>query len=345
MYKKILIIRTDRIGDVVLTTPLIKALRDNLAQSYIAMMVVPQTKDIVEGNPYLDEVIIYDKNDKDRGIKGFFNFVANLKKKNFDLVLVLHTKKRTNLIAYLSGIKERVGYCNNKFGFLLTKKIKDTRPEGDKHEIDYCLEVIRALGIEPKDRQLFMPLKKESEIWAEEILNKNKISAGDTLVALHPGASCPSKRWPAERFTDVAKKLIKDYGYKILVIASGSDVKTAQAMIKQIDYPLIDLSGQTSLSQLTSILKRCKLFISNDSGPVHIASSIGTPVISIFGRNQKGLSPTRWGPVGEKDKILHKEVGCIECLAHNCNKDFACLKAVTADDVLKAVEVILPLNK
>ena len=103
----------------------------------------------------------------------------------------------------------------------------------------------------------------------------------------------------------------------------------------------INLAGRSSVSQLASIIKRCQLFISNDSGPVHIASALGTPVISIFGRDQKGLSPRRWGPVGLKDKILHKQVGCIECLAHNCEKEFACLKAIEVKDVLGAASQIL----
>jgi len=106
-------------------------------------------------------------------------------------------------------------------------------------------------------------------------------------------------------------------------------------------HPVINLAGKTSVSQLASVLKRCNLFISNDSGPVHIACAVETPVISIFGRSQKGLSPARWGPTGKKDRILHKYVGCIECLAHNCVKEFACLKAITVDDVVSAADSIL----
>jgi len=126
-----------------------------------------------------------------------------------------------------------------------------------------------------------------------------------------------------------------------LVIAGPKDISLADNVLKHMHQSACNLAGKISVSQLASILKRCQLFISNDSGPVHIASAVGTPVISIFGRNQKGLSPNRWGPVGKKDKILHKEVGCIECLAHNCNKEFACLKAITVDDVLKVADEIL----
>jgi ADP-heptose:LPS heptosyltransferase len=108
-----------------------------------------------------------------------------------------------------------------------------------------------------------------------------------------------------------------------------------------MNHPAVDLAGETSVSQLASVLKRCSLFISNDSGPVHLASAVGTPVVSIFGRSQQGLSPKRWSPLGGKSRILHKSAGCIECLAHNCVKEFSCLKAITADDVIKAAEELI----
>lgn len=145
-----------------------------------------------------------------------------------------------------------------------------------------------------------------------------------------------------EKFVVLANRLVEDYALKIVITASGiEDVALAGAIAKEIRYPALNLAGKTSVSQLAALLKRAAIFISNDSGPVHIASALGTPVVSIFGRNQAGLSPARWGPVGAKDKYLHKEVGCSVCLAHNCKIGFDCLKAITVEDVLKAVDDIL----
>jgi ADP-heptose:LPS heptosyltransferase len=165
------------------------------------------------------------------------------------------------------------------------------------------------------------------------------------LLAIHPAASCPSKIWPNERFAELADRLAQKYGFKVLVIAGPKDIALAQNVIKQMHHPTVNLAGKVSVSQLASALKRCQLFISNDSGPVHISSAIGTPVISIFGRSQKGLSPKRWGPRGQKDRIAHKTVGCVECLAHNCIRDFACLKAITVDYVLDMADSILTCGK
>ena len=336
-FKRILIVRTDRIGDVLLSTPVIKALRDSYPNAYIAAMVSPYAKDIVDGNPYLDEVIIYDKDGKHKSWRRSLKFAQNLKKKKFDLTFLLHPTNRAHLVAFFAGIPRRIGYDRN-FRFLLTDRIKHTKQLGQKHEVEYAFDLVRCLGIETKDKILFMPIKPESERWAEELFKREGIKASDRLLALHPAASCPSKVWPNERFAQVADKLVQQYGFKVLVISGPKDLALAERVIKHMHKPAINLSGKTSVSQLASVLKRCNLFISNDSGPVHIAAAVGTPVISIFGRNQAGLSPARWGPIGKKDKILHKEVGCIECLAHNCIKEFACLKAITVDDVVKAVE-------
>lgn len=340
--KRILIARTDRIGDVLLSTPVIEALRDRYPNAYIAMMVSPYAREIVQGNPYLDEVILYDKDAKHKSWLGSMRFASKLKKKKFDLALILHPANRAHLVTFFAGIPRRIGY-DRKMGFLLTDRVKHTKQFGEKHELDYNLQLLSPLGITPKDKKLYMPLRPEAEIWTKSLLLREGVKEADKLLAIHPGASCPSKIWPNERFAEVADRLKEKYGFKTIIISGPKDMKRAEAVLAKMRSQALDLAGKTSLAQLASLLKRCSLFISNDSGPVHIASAIGTPVISIFGRNQKGLSPKRWGPIGKKDRYLHKEVGCIECLAHNCKKEFSCLKAISVDDVLAAADSILKM--
>jgi heptosyltransferase-2 len=339
-FRRILIVRTDRIGDVLLSTPIIKALRQEYPHTHIAMMVSPYARDIVEGNFDLDEVIIYDKDGLHKSWLASMKFAQKLKKKKFDLALILHPTNRVHLITYFADIRKRVGF-NRKLGFLLTDRIKHTKQLGEKHELEYNLDMVRYLGIEPFSKKLFMPIKVESEKWVNEVFRQLGIKETDKLLAIHPGASCPSKIWPNDRFAQVADELAQKFGFKVLIIAGPKDLARAEATAKNMHQPAINLAGKTSVSQLASILKRCQLFISNDSGPVHIASAVGTPVISIFGRAQKGLSPKRWGPLGIKDRFLHKDVGCIECLAHNCVKEMTCIKSITVDDVLKAADSIL----
>ena len=338
--KRILISRTDRLGDVLLSTPVIKALRDAFPHAFIAMIIHPAAKDVLEHNPYLDEVIIYDKDDLHKSWRGSWRFSQNLKKKKFDLAIMLHPTNRAHLVAFFAGIRERLGY-DRKLGFLLTRRIKHTKQLGQMHEVEYNLDLLKHLGISPLEKKLFMPIRAESEMWLDALFRREGIKVNDKLLAIHPGASCPSKIWPNSRFAEAADKLAEKYGFKILVVAGPGDLKLANEVTKHMRHPALNLAGRTSVSQLASVLKRCQLFISNDSGPVHIATAVGTPVISIFGRAQKGLSPKRWGPLGERDRVLHKDVGCIECLAHNCVKEFACLKAITVDDVVRMAEEIL----
>ncbi|MDP2928048.1 MAG: lipopolysaccharide heptosyltransferase II [Candidatus Omnitrophota bacterium] len=340
LYHRILIVRTDRLGDVLLSTPVIKALRQKFPQGYISMMVSPYTKDVLDGNPALDEIIAFDKDAKDKCWLATLKFAGLLRKKKFDLAIVLHPTTRMHLLTFLAGIPKRLGY-DRKFGFLLTDRIKHTKQYGQKHESEYALDLIRYLGIQPQDKTLFMPIKQESEKWVDVLFSQAGIRDSDKLLVIHPTASCHSRIWPGERFAEVADKLAQKYGFKVVIISGPKDMQKAQEVIKNMRIKALNLAGKTSISQLASLLRRCQLFISTDSGPMHMASALGVPVITIFGRSQAGLSPQRWGPLGEKNRILHKTVGCTICLAHNCQKDFACLKATSVEDVLRAAESIL----
>ncbi|MCM8791800.1 MAG: lipopolysaccharide heptosyltransferase II [Candidatus Omnitrophica bacterium] len=339
-YKRILIVRTDKIGDVVLSTPVIKTIRENYPSSFIAMMVSPYTRELLEGNPYLDEVIVYDKEKKHKGWLGSMHFSRELKKKKFELAIILHPTNRVHLVTFFAGIPKRVGY-NKKLGFLLTDRLPHTKHLGEKHESEYNLDVIRYLGIKNISKELYIPIKREAQNFIEELFKKEGITEEDRILAIHPSATCPSKRWPPERFAEVADRLIEKYNFKVFIVAGIKDKEISKMVLKNMKYKAIDLAGKLSLSQLVSLLRKCQLFISNDSGPVHISSAIGVPVVSIFGRNQRGLSPLRWGPLGKYSRVIHKEVGCRECLAHKCIKGFLCLKVISVEDVLRVTEEIM----
>ncbi|MCM8784197.1 MAG: lipopolysaccharide heptosyltransferase II [Candidatus Omnitrophica bacterium] len=338
-YKRILVIRTDRIGDVVLSTPVIKNLRDSFPQSFLAMMVSSYTQEIVEGNPYLDEVIVYDKRGKDRSLLDTLKFITKIRKYRFDLALILHPTNRVHIISFLAGIPKRVGY-KKKWGFLNTKRIEEKKYLGEKHELDYNLDLLNYLGIAKCDRSLFFPISKDADEKVDLLLKENGLESNN-FVVVHPGASCPSKIWPAENFASVSDRMIKDYGMKVLIVVAKKDAYLANRVKNFMQYSPTFVFVDFSLKELASLLKRAKLFISNDSGPVHIAVAVKTPVISIFGRKQAGLGPKRWGPLGEKDIVLHKDVGCVKCLAHNCKIGFKCIRSITSEEVIEAVSKIL----
>ncbi len=338
--KRILIIRTDRIGDVVLSTPVIKAVRQKYPQAYLAMMVSAVAGDIVAGNPYLDEVVLLDKRSRDRGLLGALRISRRIKREKFDLAIVLHPTIRAHLLSFLAGIPQRIGY-DRKWAFLLTQKIAHKKQEGLRHESDYNFDLVRQLGIDGQNKEFYVPIKPGAESWLSQLLERSGIKQEDRLLCVHPGASCLSKIWPAERFALVADSLADEYGFKPVIVAGSSDAAQAATVERAMRHNVLNLAGRTSLAQLASVLKRSSIFISNDSGPVHIACALGVPVVSIFGRDQKGLSPRRWGPCAENGIYVHKGGGCLPCLAHECANGFKCLKNITVDDVLEAARKAL----
>jgi len=340
---RILITRTDRIGDVVLSVPLIKILRKNFPQSYIAFMVRPYTKDLLIGNPYLNEVLIYDKYGEHKSFRGSLRFLRELKKQKFDLALILHPTNRCHLLCFFAKIPVRIGY-DIKMGFLNNIKIPHLKHLGLKHELEYNLDFLKVLGIEYKKEEIefYLPIKRESEERIENLFKELGIKEKDLIICINPTASCPSKIWRPQKFKELIELLIENLKAKVILIGSKDRIDICEFIEKNIKYKIINLCGMLSLADLISLLKRITVFVSCDSGPVHIANALGKKCVVIFGRNQPGLGPKRWAPFGEGHKILHKDVGCKECLAHNCKKRFLCLESITVDEVFKALLEILP---
>ncbi|UCG35370.1 MAG: lipopolysaccharide heptosyltransferase II [Candidatus Omnitrophota bacterium] len=330
---KILIVRTDRLGDVILSTPVIKNLRVAFPQAHIAFMCRPYTKAALEGNPYLDEVIVYDKYGKHKSTWASIKFSQDLRKKKFDWALILHPTNRAHLVTYFAKIPFRIGW-DKKMGFLLTERLKHTKQQGRKHETEYTLDILKTLNIDTEDKTTYFPISEKADKKIEELLIKEGLEREEKFIVIHPSASCRSKRWPPDYFSKLVKALKEKTNLKIAVISAAEEKGVAQEIVEKNE--VIDLRAKLAIAEVGSLLKRAELFISNDSGPVHIAAALNTPVISIFGRKDPGLSPLRWAPLGEASFYFHKDVGCIACASHNCLKGFLCLKAISPEEVLEA---------
>jgi heptosyltransferase II len=307
-FKNILIARTDRIGDVVLTTPVIKALRKAYPMARISMIVTPVTKELVEGNPYLDEVLIDDRRNIHKGFFGGLRLLWEVRCKDFDCIFIFHTKKRNMLASFLLGIPVRIGYKSDKFGFLLTHPLKDVRHLGHKHEAQYCLDVLKKVGIEDSQADFFIPTNKEAEEWANQWLASNHISSGE-VIAIHAGSSDAAKCWASDKFAELINSLNVRYQFKLVLIGSPDTYVRSQEIIQLCKVKPLDLTGKTTLTQTISLLRRCRLLVSNDSGPVHIGAAIGIDVLSLFMRNDPGLNPERWKPLSEKSNYLFSPQG------------------------------------
>jgi len=339
--KRMLVIRLDRLGDVMLSTPVLEALRQHVPHAFIAMMVRSACREVVEGNPSVNEVIAYDKEGAHRRVPATIRFARSLRRYEFDTALILHPTARSHWIPWLAGIPVRIGY-RRKGAWLLTHRLPHRKQEGARHEAEYALQMLEIFGIQPQGLPrpvLAVAAKAARRI--EALLAGCAVESRDRLVAIHPSASCVSKRWMPDRFAQVADRLILEQGIRVCLVAGPADVRYAEAVAHAMRQPVVNLAGQLGVAELAALLQRCRLLISNDSGPVHVAAAVGTPVVDIFGRNQRGLSPRRWGPLGDGHVVLHKEVGCVTCLAHNCDIGFLCLTSLDVEEVYRAAVSVL----
>jgi heptosyltransferase-2 len=334
------VIRLDRIGDVVLSTPVLQSLRQSFPSAHLAMMVRPVCRELIEGNPSVDEVLLYDKDRIGRGLLNGLRFALGLRRHRFDTALVLHPTVRSHLLVWLAGIPVRIGYAR-KAGGLLTHRLAHRKQEGAKSEADYALDMLRVFGIDPPAPPPFVPVDPGHARRIDQWLREQGLGAETRLVAVHPASSARSKRWAPERFAEVADRLAQERATRVVLIGAEADAAHTQAMAGAMRSRPLDLSGKLSLGELAALLARCRLLIANDSGPVHIAAAVGTPVVAIFGRNQPGLGARRWGPLGAGHVVLQKDVGCPTCPAEDCRIDFLCLSALTVDEVYAAAQAVL----
>ena len=337
---RILIVRTDRLGDVVLTTPSIKALRDHFPRAHITVLIAPGTRPLVEGNPHVDAVIVDDRKKDHRGLMGFFRLIRSIRHRHFDLAIVFHTKRRTNLLCFLAGIRHRLGYRNDKFGFLLNHSVKDERVKGTRHEAQYCLDLLKPLGIECEHLETFISIGVEASDWAGQLFQKEGLRS--PIATVHAGASDPSKQWPPEYFVEVIEHLAERHGCRIVLIGTADQRGVVSEIQKKTGLPFLDMTGRTSVTQLAALLQRCDILVSNDSGPVHLADAVQTPVVSIFTRNQPGINPERWRPLSSRSRWVAPPTGR-HFFPQGRVSNPAELKIIGPQEVIDAVDAVFKL--
>ena len=334
--KRILIVEVNWLGDVLFSTPFIKSVREKFKDSYIALLTVPRTKEILENNPRINEIIIYDEKGEHKSLLGKWRLIKILKEKKFDLAIILHRSFTRALITFLSGIKRRVGFATKKRRFLLTDPVDI--PGEDLHKVEYFLKLAEYLGCDTssKDYEFFVTDKERSFI--ENTLSKKGIKKEDTLVVINPGGNWLPKRWDEESFAKLSDVLIDKYNVKIIISGAKKDAEIAEHIKSMMKNNAVALSGETSLKELAALMERASFVISGDSGPMHIAVSLRKPnVIALFGPT----SPELTGPYGKGSyKILRKDIGCeVPCYDLSCG-DYKCMKAIKVEDVLGIFEKI-----
>jgi len=336
----ILITRIDRIGDVLLTTPSFEVIKKTYPNSKLHVLVSPANRELVEGNPFVDQVWVYDKQGSEKSWWGTWRFARRLAEEKFDVCIHFHATNRVIWTSYLAGIPIRIAH-RRKIKKLLTHSIEETKREGKKHESQYNLDLLKVLGIDwtlplPPSH---LPLKESSH---KTLLQKIPDLEKKMYIILSPSASCVSKRWPADKFGQLGESFGMRLGHRVIIIGTEADKALCNEVLSFIEVPALNLAGKLTLGELGWLLKQSKLLISNDSGPVHMASALEVPVVSLFGRSDPGLSPRRWKPLGKNSAYIHKTISERDAAA---DFDYARpsprLLQLEVEEVMKVAETLL----
>lgn len=297
----ILAVRTDRFGEFLLNIPAFRALKESFPDSKLTLMVNPYVYELAKCISCVDEVITWEN--KKRSFSELLKLSRELKDKRFGISVIFNPSREFNLLTFLAGIPTRVGY-DRKWGFLLTKKIKDEKCLEKKHEVDYNLELAGLIGAKTENKSLFLNI--DSGI-IDNISKEIGFSINNgNFIALHPWTSDPVKQWPLENFLALAKKIAEELKINVLIVGGKQEEQESFKLFKSASDRIVNITGKTRLTQLAAILKMSQLLISGDSGPVHLACAVDTRVVAIFRNDIPGKTSKRWGPWGKNHIVIEK---------------------------------------
>ncbi|SNB45022.1 lipopolysaccharide heptosyltransferase II [Geobacter sp. DSM 9736] len=311
--KRILVLRYRFIGDTILTVPFLRNLRRAEPDAFIAWVVAPGSAEVVQGIPYVDELIFWDpptihadSRSTHRTFRDKVSFIRELRARKFDKVYVLKRSLSSAIMAILSGARERVGFDTEGRGFLLTKRVPYRH---DQHEVQNFLDVLRADGVKVEDDHLEAWLTEEERQFTEDYFLRAGVAADEPIVGIHPFSANPPRAWHIDNFIEVARRLQENYGARILFFGGPRDEEALPALRAGLTTPPLFAVGKTTLRQTMALLSRCKLLVCNDSGIMHLAASMQVPLVAIFGPQ----SPVKFGPWGENSRVVYSAFQCSPC--------------------------------
>ncbi len=339
---RILIRANNWIGDVVMISPAVRAIREHFTGARIAILAKSWVLDALRGNPYFDDLIEYDRGGAHRGASGRLRLVRRLRHEQFDLAVLFQKAFEAAAFAALAGIPLRVGYPTDFRRALLTHPV-DLPPPG-LHHVDLFQQIARFLGCRIREPLPFFHLAEEDRLRAHARLADH---AGSFMVALHPGASKPQRGWHTERFALLGRRLADRFDARLLLVGGPADGELLQSITSGLPAgSVLPLERGLPIRDLAAVLERCHLFIGNDSGPMHVAAALGVPTIGLFGPG----SPQRTAPRGRRGRVacLWKEYPCSpcrqnffrECSASPNDKPF-CIEEIGVDEVEDAAVRLL----
>ncbi len=353
---KILVIKLRHIGDVFLSAPAIRALKETFPDAKVSVLINSGTEDALSGNSAIDELIIMDRSIKKLSLVNRIAkeivFLRKIRAKDFDMAVDLTSGDRAAILSYISGARYRLAADPDKKGFAGKRYLYTHLANIDKqkHIALQNLDIVRQFGIDAKREDVDFFIPEEAKVFVKKIFEENSIGDADKVVHIHPTSRWLFKCWKDEYMAEIISWLIEK-GIKVIVTSAPDkrEIEKAKRILSltasRITHHasrVLDLSGRTTIKQLAAVSEASDLFLGVDSAPMHIAAAVGTPVVALFGPTQENL----WGPYGRGHIVISKDMPCKPCKKGSCEgiELRECMKAIKPEEVKEAAVKILKLN-
>jgi heptosyltransferase-2 len=333
--RNILVRATNWLGDAVMNTPALGAIRETFPTARITVLANPLVAQLLASHDGVDEVMVYDRQGTHAGLGGKLRLAGELRARRFDLAILLQDAFDAALIAALAGIPRRLGNNSDGRALLLTHGFAHREGAVDCHHVDNYLRMLAFFGINGSTKCLHLRTTVVEDAAMAKLLAGSGIGPDDFVLGVNPGATYGSaKRWYPERFAVVARELGVTWRAKVVITGGPTEAGMAGEIAAALDGACLNMAGKTDVRQLMALIKRCNFFISNDSGPMHIAAAFHVPLVAVFGSTDHRTTY----PYADNAVVVRKETDCAPCLKRECPTDHRCMTAVTAEDVVAAAE-------
>ena len=340
--KNLLIIRTDRIGDVVLSLPLAEIVKKHFPNCRVTYLLRKYTECLAWNHPYIDGILLLKETN---GKPLIFENVNILRKNNFDACVMVYPTFQTAAIAFLSGIKNRIGTGYRWYSFLFNHKIFEHRKYAEKHELEYNVNLLKAFGINERvsrgDIQFYLKQNPDSEIKIDRLLSENEIDPVKPIVIIHPGSGGSAIDLPIEKFKKLVEMLSAADNASLIITGLQSEKQLCDQLI--INEKIKNFSGKLSLSEMIALTARSKVFISNSTGPIHIAAALKKSTVGFYPKILS-CSSNRWGPYSNTAKIFVPSIDCKNCTREQCER-LNCMSSIKIEEVFSEVQKMINFNK
>ncbi len=346
LIKRIVVRGPNWVGDAVMCTPALRILRDLFPSALITLLVKPTIAELLRSHPSIDGVIVYEDKGNHAGFRGKLSLIRKLKKERYDLAVLFQNAFEAALLMWLSGIPRRMGYPTDGRGFLLNHSISLPSNAKSLHQVEYYQQLLASFVKRDNQYPLTLTVPDDAKSEMEERLKGFGVQDGDFLIGLNPGSVYGgAKRWLPERFAETVDRLIgniqaqqtRKRAVHCVVVGAPGEENLGRTIGARMRNPSIVLSGQTTLPALMAIIRRCQLFVTNDTGPMHIANAFGVPIVAIFGPTDHRTT----SPFQDPYAIVRNSVECSPCLLRECPIDHRCMTNVSVDDVVISAEQLI----